>query len=135
MMKLAAGKVRLSLPKSDYSRPCVEAAALALGRRAAAYLEESAKSFEVTLRAEGSRELLRTLAGEFLNEALNYEYRQRVVGFHADLTSAVLSPLFSKGFPAMPADPLEELEPQVRLDRQRDTEELLKAAERLEEDA
>lgn len=113
--------MKFKLGKPLYSSEALAAGALALGARAQVFVDETKLAFAVEVVPE-------SLAGEFLNEALNYEYRQRVVAANAPLTRAVLSPLLAKGFPAVPADPLEELEPQVKIDRARDLEELLKTA-------
>jgi hypothetical protein len=46
------------------------------------------------------------------------------------LVAAVAGRLLAKGFPPSPADPLEQLEPQVRLDRAEETAALLDRARR-----
>lgn len=132
-MKLVKGTALIRLAKPLYGAESLGAGALRLGRRAKVYLVEKKGEFSVEIApAEPlAPEALRALAGEFLNEALSHEYRQRVVQAHAPLSQAVLGPLFAKGFPAVPADPLEELEPQVRADRQRDLEDLLAQARKL----
>lgn len=129
-MKIVKGAVLLRLGKPLYGAESLAAGALALGTRAQVFVGETKTAFSVEVkpaRALPAAALL-ALAGEFLNEALNHEYRQRVVQANAPLTQAVFAPLFAKGFPAVPADPLEELEPQVRADRVRDLEELLAQA-------
>jgi len=117
--------IRLKLLKTIYSRESLEAGALVLGEKVKIFLKESGKFFVVEMR--GSRKA----SGEFLNEALNHQYRQKVVKFNSDLSGAVLSRLFAQGFPAEPADPLEELEPQVKKDRARDLADLLETAGKL----
>lgn len=122
--------MKLKLGRPLYSAESLAAGALALGARARVFVSESKAAFSVEIKpaAKTSPAGLLALGGEFLNEALNHEYRQRVVRANAPLTQAVLSPLFAKGFPAVPADPLEELEPQVKADRARELAELLEKA-------
>lgn len=122
--------MKLKLGRPLYSAESLAAGALALGTRAQVFVTESKTAFSVEVKPAKALPPAAALAlgGEFLNEALNHEYRQRVVRANAPLTQAVLSPLFAKGFPAVPADPLEELEPQVKADRARDLDELLAQA-------
>lgn len=129
-MKIIKGVVRLKLGKPLYGAEGLAAGALALGPRAQVFVDETKATFSVEIKPGRalSEAGLRALGGEFLNEALNHEYRQSVVRFNAPLTQAVFSPLFAKGFPEVPADPLEELEPQVKADRERDVAELLAQA-------
>lgn len=129
-MKIVKGVVVVKLGKPLYGAEGLAAGALALGTRAQVSVDETKTAFVVEIAPAAPlppAELL-ALAGEFLNEALNHEYRQRVVRANAPLTQAVFGPLFAKGFPAVPADPLEELEPTVKADRARDLEELLAQA-------
>ncbi len=129
-MKPSRRAVRFKLGKPLYGAQSLAAGALALGTSASVFVDETKTAFSVDIVAAGAATpaQLQALGGEFLNEALNFEYRQRVVSFNAPLTQAILSPLFAKGFPAMPADPLEELEPQVKADRLKDVEELMTQA-------
>lgn len=132
MMRLSGGSVRLSFDKAAYPRESLEAAALFLGEGVRVFLEESGRRRLVVIRpGKVSARKLRALAGAFADAALNHAYRQRVVRFHGNLSAALLSPLFERGFKAVPADPLEQLEPQVLRDRTRDTEALLEEARRL----
>jgi len=129
-MKIVKGAVAVKFGKPLYGAEALAAGALALGKRAQVFVGETKSVFSVEI-VPASRltpAALLALGGEFLNEALNHEYRQRVIQANAPLTRAVLAPLFAKGFPAVPADPLEELEPQVKADRVRDVEELLAQA-------
>lgn len=129
-MRLVKGSVVVKLGKPLYGAEGLAAGALALGTRARVFVGETKAGYSVEIKpAEPLTEAgLLSLGGEFLNEALNHEYRQRVVRANAPLTQAVFAPLFAKGFPAVPADPLEELEPTVKADRARDLEELLAQA-------
>lgn len=122
--------MKLRLGRPLYSAESLAAGALALGTRAQVFVTESKTAFSVEIEpaAKASPAGLLALEGEFLNAALNHEYRQRVVRANAPLSQAVFAPLFAKGFPAVPADPLEELEPQVKADRARDLAELLAQA-------
>lgn len=123
-------KLSFKLGRPLYGAESLAAGALALGARAQVFVEETKAAFLVEIVPAGGASAAesRALGGEFLNEALSHEYRQRVVRENAPLTQAVLSPLLAKGFPAVPADPLEELEPQVKADRAKDLEELLAQA-------
>ncbi|MDD5304461.1 MAG: hypothetical protein PHS14_15295 [Elusimicrobia bacterium] len=129
-MKIAKGAVVFKLGKPLYGAESLAAGALALGTRAQVFVGETKTAFSVEIAPAAPLPPadMMALGGEFLNEALNHEYRQRVIKSNAPLTQAVLSPLFAKGFPAVPADPLEELEPTVKADRARDVEELLSQA-------
>lgn len=129
-MRISSGAVRLTLGRAVYGSEALAAGALALGERAKVYVEESRTAFSVEIRParKASAAALAALGGEFLNEALSHACRQRVVRENAPLTQALLAPLLAKGFPAVPEDPLEELEPQVREDRTRDLAELLERA-------
>jgi len=129
-MKIVRGSVVLKLGRPPYGAEGLAAGALALGTRAQVFVDESRTAYAVEIKpaAKASASGLLALGGEFLNAALNHEYRQRVVRAGAPLTQSVLSPLFAKGFPEVPADPLEELEPQVKADRARDLAELLARA-------
>ncbi len=128
-MKIVKSAV-FKLGKPLYGAESLAAGALALGIRAQVFVDETPTAFSVEIvpAAPAEAAALCALRGEFLNETLNHEYRQRVISANAPLTQALLSPLFAKGFPAVPADPLEELEPTVKADRARDVEELLARA-------
>lgn len=132
-LSLSRGRARLSLPAQTYSRESLQAGALALSGRAQVLLSEEGSTFEVEIRpaSRAAPDALRRLAGEFLNEALSHEYRQKVIRFHEELSGAALGRLFARCFPAMPQDPLEQLEPQVKIDRDKDTRDLLEAARRM----
>lgn len=69
------------LPKPIYSQDGLEIAARVFSSRADVFLEETAKAFGVTLQAKSSKADPEALAGEFLNELLNQEYRF-IVGKH-----------------------------------------------------
>lgn len=129
-MKLVKGAVVLTLGRPLYGAEGLAAGALALGTRARVFVGETKAAFSVEIKPAKPLPpaALLALGGAFLNEALNHEYRQRVVQANAPLTQAVLSPLFAKGFPAVPSDPLEELEPQVKADRAKELEDLLARA-------
>lgn len=115
----------LRFPRKVYEREDLEAAALRLSGRAEASLKSVAGHFLVEVKPAA-------LAGEFCNAALNHLHRRRVVAFHAPLTFAALSRLLAESFPDPRRDPLEELEPQVREDREREIASLLETARALE---
>ena len=116
-----------SLPKSVYARTSLAAAALILGRRARVGLASDGSRWRVEVEAM-SRGDAERLLGEMLNEALSYALRQARLKEQKLFTSAVVSRLFAKGFSPAPLDPLEQLEPQVRLDRAEETADLLARA-------
>lgn len=120
---------KTSLPKTLYPRASLAAAALALGRRARVGLSSDGKRWRVELEAEG-RGSAAALLGELLNEALSHSLRQAALKELKPLVAAVAGRLLSKGFPAAPADPLEQLEPQVRLDRAEEATALMERARR-----
>lgn len=132
-MKVNKDSVAIKIGKPLYSAESLAAGALVLGKRAQVFVDESKASFSVEIEPASPvpAAALRALGGEFLNEVLNHEYRQRVIQANAPLTRAIFSPLFAKGFPAVPSDPLEELEPQVKADRAKDLEDLLAQAKEL----
>ncbi len=120
---------RASLPKSVYPRASLAAAALTLGRRARVGLAAEGRRWRVEVEAEGRGDA-EALLGELLNEALSHALRQEALKDAKPLIAAVAGRLLEKGFPAAPADPLEQLEPQVRLDRSEETSDLLDRARR-----
>lgn len=129
-MKIVKGRLLIKLGKPLYGSEALEAGALILGKLAQVFVDENKSSFSIEIAPASplSADALLALGGEFLNEALNHEYRQRVIQANAPLTRAVFAPLFAKGFPEVPADPLEELEPTVKADRAKDLEDLLTQA-------
>lgn len=134
-MRFSGRSARLLFPRSRYPRQSLEAAARALGLRARVFLQDKRRDRIVIIRpprsAGASAGRLRALAGAFADAALNHAYRQKVVRFHARLSAAVLVPVLEHGFRAVPADPLEQLEPQVRQDRDGDVAALLEQARRM----
>lgn len=122
---------RTSVPKSVYPRASLAAAALALGRRARVGLSGDGKRWLVEAAPEGRGDA-EELLGELLNEALSHARRQARLKEAKPFAAAVVARLLGKGFPAAPADPLEQLEPQVRLDRAEETSALLDRARRFE---
>lgn len=118
-----------SIPKSVYPRACLAGAALALGRRARVGLASDGRRWRVEVEPEGRGDA-DALLGELLNEALSQALRAAAVRDAKPLIAAVAGRLLAKGFPAAPADPLEQLEPQVRLDRAEETAALLDRARR-----
>ncbi|MBI3554084.1 MAG: hypothetical protein HY077_16430 [Elusimicrobia bacterium] len=125
--------IRYKLSKPPYTKESLRLSALSVGDRAEVFLDEGKDHFIVELKPVGKikESELKVLAGEFLNEALTCLYRQELIRFAPELSQATAAQFLEKGFPATPPDPLEQLEPQVRIDRNRDTEELLAAARNL----
>ena len=86
--------VEFSIPRKIYSREALEIAAQIFAPRAEVYLDESASAFALTLkskRGEPSKADLETLAGEFLNELLNQDYRFLVGRFNQKISSLVVT--------------------------------------------
>lgn len=89
-----AGSAEVSLSAKAYSRQAVEVAAHVFSRRAEVLLGEGKGRLEVELRAKrkGSDEAgLRILAGDFVNELLNQEYRFLVTRFNKPISDLVLT--------------------------------------------
>jgi hypothetical protein len=129
-MRTARGPARASVPKSVYPRASLAAAAIVLGRRARAGLSGDGKRWRVEVAAEGRGDSA-ALLGELLNEALSHARRQARLKEAKPFAAAVVARLLANGFPPAPADPLEQLEPQVRVDRAEETAALLGRARRL----
>jgi len=74
------GEVTLRLSKKYYHAEHLTQAAYVFSKQAAAFLAETPKEFEVTLKSKvpADREALRLLAGEFLNELISEERRLEV---------------------------------------------------------
>lgn len=125
MRVLKGGRAVLTLTQRSYSMEDLRAGALLLGNRARVLLKRRAGRYRVFLTA---RQGVRTLAGEFLNEALSHRYRQRVIRFNREFSQALLAQRRARAFPPPGPDPLEEMEPQVRIDREAETAELLSRA-------
>lgn len=130
-MRLKKGRALLKFSRIFYSRENLRAAALILGDRARVLLAAAQGHYRVELSGPAGAAALRAAAGDFLNEALSHAYRQRVVRFNRPLSGPFFSRLFREGFPAVPPDPLEGLEPQVALDRRAETDALLARAKTL----
>lgn len=133
MMEFSASSVRLRLPRKRYGPEAIKAGALVVGKGAQVSLARAGADFlvEVSVEGKATRAALRALAGEFLNECLSHLYRQKVVAFNGSLSAAALAPALARVFAPPRADPLEELEPQVKADRRDDAEALLEEARRL----
>ncbi len=133
-MKLTAAGAVLRLSRLHYKKESLEAAALSLSAVADVYLESRPKEYSVTLELKGRKNpaAARLAAGEFLNEALNHAYRQDVIRAHQEFTGPALSLVFDRGFPSPRPDPLEELEPQVALDRAEDARRIFEQAKKRE---
>lgn len=133
-MKVSPGGAVLKFPRLYYKKENLEAAAMSVSVSADVYLESGPKEFIVTLELKGRKgaAAARSAAGEFLNEALNHAYRQEVIRAHHEFTEPGMSLVFERGFPSPRPDPLEQLEPQVALDRAEDARRILEQAERRE---
>ena len=132
MISVTAKAATATLPKAAYPRESVEAGALVVGARARVYLEEKGASWRLKLEPARrcSLEQVRALLGALLDEALSHAVRQKVVAFNRALAAPILARALESGFPNMPHDPLEQLEPQVRADREKDVADLREYAKR-----
>jgi hypothetical protein len=117
------------VPKSVYARASLAAAAIALGRRARVGLSGDGRRWRVEVSAAGSGDAAELL-GEFLNEALSHARRRARLKEVRHFGAVVVGRLLAKGFQTSPADPLEQLEPQVRLERAEEAAGLLDRARR-----
>ncbi len=133
MIKFKAGSAMLKLSKPPYGRESLSAAALIVGNRAKVFLDERQGIFVIAIRPARklSAAKLQALVGEFLNEALNHIYRQEVIRSNKEISQAMLAQVLKNGFPVMPSDPLEQLEPSVRLERQSEIDALMSSARKL----
>ena len=118
---------RASVPKSLYSKTALAAAAIALGQRARVSLSARGPRWIIEVSAEG-RNPADLLLAQFLNEALSQNRRQAQLKQARPFAAAIISRLLTNGFVRPPADPLEELEPQVRADRIEETAQLMQRA-------
>ncbi|OGS00717.1 MAG: hypothetical protein A3G41_05760 [Elusimicrobia bacterium RIFCSPLOWO2_12_FULL_59_9] len=76
-----------------YSMDSLEVAANVFSKQAEIFLEEGGRSWTVTLRSkkkEIAAGTLENLAGDFLNELLNQEYRKMVGGFNRKISDLIL---------------------------------------------
>jgi hypothetical protein len=115
--------MKLKLSKKFYSRESLQAAAQVLAETTKVYLETGKGHFAVEI--EGPWEQ----AGLFLNEALNHSYRQALIRFGRGLSGALVARSLANGFPEPRPDPLEQLEPQVGIDRREEADALMDDAE------
>lgn len=104
--------VATTLPRSLYSRASLtHAAAVVAGARVG--LAAKGKRWEISVEPAA-------LFAEVLNEALSHSRRQARLREVRQAVTAVVARLLG-GFSTAAADPLEQLEPQVRLDRAEET--------------
>ncbi len=90
----AAGTVSFRASRGFYSRQSLEIAALVFETQARVFLAEDGKSFAVELRSKKKKTSageLEALAGEFLNELLNQEYRLLVGSFNAKISHFIVT--------------------------------------------
>lgn len=120
-------KKTATLPRSAYPRESLQAAAAALSARARVGLAPEGKRWRLSIEPLGRGDA-GLLLGELLNEALSHERRQARLRQVRAAAGAVAMRLLEKGFPSQAPDPLEQLEPQVRLDRVEETEGLIERA-------
>ena len=122
IFEFGKNRALIRVAKQVYSKAGLDAA-LARFSCQARY-STKAGHWVIEIHAENAREL----AGNFMNEALTHEYRRKLVRFNKRLSIPLLGGLIRQGFQGAPSDPLEELEPQVKEDREADARMLLKEA-------
>lgn len=86
--------VSFDVPKKLYSMDALRITAQVFSSKADVYLDESAKAFELTLKAkrrDAAQPQLEMLAGEFGNELLNQEYRFIVGRFNQKISSLIIT--------------------------------------------
>jgi His-Xaa-Ser system protein HxsD len=89
---LSEKTVSFEAARPFYSRKAVEIAAHVFESRAEVYLDEAPKAFSLTLksrRVKIAEADLEALAGSFLNELLNQEYRFLVGGFNKKISDLI----------------------------------------------
>lgn len=130
MSRWHSERVVLDLDGGFYPRESLESAARVLEEEISVVLSVKGRWFRASLQAKHgqSSARLRRLTGEFLNEALSHRLRQEVIRLNRRSTSPVLAAALSSRFNVEPADPLEEMEPQVVSDRLAEKRELLRKA-------
>lgn len=116
--KADPGTIELSVPRPMYARESIEIAAHIFERRAQVYLEETPKTFKITLQARRpgrDAAWLESQAGEFINELLNQEYRAIVGRFNGKLSNLIVTQaLFSARGGEHPPAPLKEDTPEMK---------------------
>lgn len=109
---LAEREAALSVPKAVYSSRALEIAAHVFSKRAEVYVGETKAAWDLTLKARRkdlSEAQLAALAGDFLVELLNQEYRFLVSDLNKDIaslqaTQALFAARGGENPPPAPAD-------------------------------
>jgi His-Xaa-Ser system protein HxsD len=115
----AERSVSFEVPEKIYSRQGLEIAAQVFSSKADVFLGKSGGVYELTLKAKrrssGKLEL-EALAGEFLNEILNQEYRFIVGGFNRKIASFIVAQtlLSARGGETPAETPAEEKTPEFK---------------------
>lgn len=122
--------VSFALPRAQYGEDGLRIAAAVFDARAEVEAAQGAKSWEVTLRSKRrvvSAPDLELLAGEFLNELLNQEYRFIVGRFHRKSAGLIVTKvlLSARGGEAPAGPPPGEESPEFKAEAAR----LMKEAE------
>lgn len=112
-------RVSFPVPPGVYSEDAVRIAAQVFASRAEVYLEKGAKTAAVelaVLRKDADKDALSRLAGEFLNELLNQEYRFLVGSFNRKISNLIVTQalLSARGDESRPAAPPEEETPEFK---------------------
>lgn len=109
-----------ALPAALYSRDGLAIAAQIFAGRADVYLSAGKTTHAVTLKAKRPG-ALQELAGEFLNEALNQEYRMTVSAFNSKITSLIVTQnlLAARGGETPPEPPAGEKTPEFKAEVKR----------------
>ena len=89
----ASRQVTFLVSKKLHALDVLEGAAHVFSDRAAAYLEEKGKDYEITLKAleKTTREALEALADGFLGEVLNQALRQKLLANNRSIIEHVIS--------------------------------------------
>lgn len=113
---------------SVYPRACLAAAAQSLPQGCRLALARTGKNWRVAVLGPDSAAASRALAC-LLQDALARARRASRLRHREVFASAQAARLLQAGFPGMSADPLEQLEPQVRADRLEEIGRLLRRAQ------
>src|SRR5579859_2316596 len=119
----ASRQVTFQIPKKLYALEVIEGAAHVFSDRAAAYLGEKGKDYEITLKAKetSDRGALQALADGFIGEVLNQALRQRLLANNRGIMEYVISRAMVSALadPEAGRPPAEQLTPeqQQEIDR------------------
>lgn len=127
-MKKIKNEIRLNIPLDIYSEEALTQTAAVWRKKADVYIEKkNKKQATLTLEFKTNAALNREVAAEeFLNEALNQEYRQIVGRFNQKLTQLIVVQALCSASQTPPKDAAEALEPMVAAERAKEVDELMR---------